>query len=116
MIALSFPHAPKPVTGLDMAFGGANTVRDFMVPMSQIPAEFHRSCGKWIDLVSRWFFSGLPKGTGFIARDGIDKDAALRHLRTIMVSFEPKHEHKEACVAYLMSLWFSDVKAPVVSP
>ena len=31
------------------------------------------------------------------------------HLKSILQSFKPKHERKEAGVAYLMSLWFDDI-------
>jgi hypothetical protein len=61
---------------------------------------------------SRWFFSGLPKGTVFVPHEGIDPAKAMRHLRAILGSFEPKHEHKEAGVAYLMSQWFKEVRIP----
>ena len=65
---------------------------------------------KWIDFQRTWFFNGLPKDVKFTLRDGIDGDKALRHLGMIQGSFAPKHEHKEAAVAYLASLWFKDVK------
>jgi len=42
--------------------------------------------------------------------DGIDQNKALRHIKAILGSFEPKHEHKEAAAAYLLSLWFKSVK------
>jgi hypothetical protein len=38
----------------------------------------------------------------------VDGELAIRHLQVIQASFEPKHEHKEAAVAYLASLWFTD--------
>lgn len=106
--------APKPVTDSDVAFGGSNTVRDLMPPMAYIPEDFRRGRGearKWVELQQQWFYRGL-RGYVFEAKAGIDKKAALRHLGTIQGSYEPKHEHKEAAVAYLMSLWFDDVKAP----
>jgi len=37
--------------------------------------------------------------------------ASTRHLQTIQGSFEPKHEHKQDCVAYFMSLWFQGPEA-----
>lgn len=65
---------------------------------------------KWIEFQSRWFFSGLPRGTSVTPKDGIDLTLAMRHLGAIQRSFEPQHEHKEAAVAYLASRWFDDVK------
>lgn len=100
---------PKKVTDADWAFGN---IDGLMVPMAAIPVEFQRGRTKWNHIQSRWFFSGLPKGTDFKAKDGVDGKLALRHLGAIQRSFEPKHEHKEACVAYLMSLWFDDVVIP----
>jgi hypothetical protein len=42
-------------------------------------------------------------------KEGVDGNLAFRHLSAIQRSFTPKHEHKEAAVAYLASLWFEDV-------
>lgn len=103
------PFAPIDVDSLTMAFGAGEQFRKMMPPKDSIPPEFYRHT-KWNDLFSRWFFTGLPKETEFVAKPGIDKAKALRHIRTIMGSFEPKHEDKEAAVAYLLSLWFDDVK------
>jgi len=51
-------------------------------------------------------FSGLKKSEVPPVKEGIDVNMALRHLHAIQGSFEPKHEYKEAAVAYLASLWF----------
>jgi hypothetical protein len=107
---------PQPVTGADLAFGG--DMRKLMVPYESIPEDFRRGRGdarKWVRIQQEWFFRGL-KGATFQAKDGIDEKAALRHLAAIQGSFEPKHEHKEACVAYLLSQWFHDVKLPEPTP
>jgi hypothetical protein len=42
-------------------------------------------------------------------KDGINRKDALLHAITVLTSFEPKHEHKIAAVAYLMFLWFKKV-------
>jgi hypothetical protein len=42
----------------------------------------------------------------FVVREGVDAKAAWRHCAALLRSFEPKHEHKEAGVAYLMSQYF----------
>jgi hypothetical protein len=94
---------PTEVTQLDIAFGG--DMQKLMPSMLEIPAEFKRG-NLWTRFQARWFFNGLkgkPK-----ARDGIDQSTALRHLAAIQGSFEPKHEHKEAAVAYLASLWLDE--------
>lgn len=83
-------------------------VADLMPKREDIPAEFKRHNGtKWNRFAADWFFSGI-KSTGLIAKEGINKEQALMHLSAIQRSFEPKHEHKEAAVAYLASLWFDD--------
>ena len=38
----------------------------------------------------------------------IDPEAVNRHTRACLRSFEPRHEHKIAGVAYLLSLWFRE--------
>lgn len=102
---------PSDVSQAAMAFGGD---MDRVLPKwDEIPKDFQRHHGtKWNKIQSRWFFMGLPEGTDFKPKAGIDANRALRHLATIQRSFEPKHEHKEAAVAWLMSLWFADVVFP----
>ncbi len=79
--------------------------------MDKIPPEFTRHGGTvWNNLASRWFFCGLDKSL-LKPKDGIDMVDALTHLKYCIESWEPKHEHKQAGVAYLMSLWFEEVKA-----
>lgn len=100
---------PQDVTDLDLAFGGE--MKTLLPPYEDIPAEFKRHRGnKWVDFQNDWFFYGLGPKTKYKPKKGIDKDAALRHLRAIQGSWEPKHEHKEAGVAFLASLWFDDIK------
>lgn len=80
---------------------------DFMPAMDEIPAEFKRYNGTpWNRWQSRWFFEGLSEFPE--AKDGIDREAAARHLKAIQGSFEPAHEHKEAAVAWLASLWLRE--------
>ena len=91
------------VTVIDLAFGPRN-LKEFLPPMDEIPEEFDSMNNPWNRLVSTWFFSGLNQAPK--AKEGIDGRAALAHIKTILGSFEPKHEHKTAGCAYLMSLWF----------
>jgi hypothetical protein len=100
---------PKDVDGAALAFGGP--MQKLLPPWDEIPAEFRQLGGtEWNRIVGRWFFRGLPDGTEWNAKEGVDTQRALRHLGAIMSSWEPKHEHKEAGVAYLMSLWFHSVR------
>lgn len=94
-------------------------MRRLLPPYEEIPEDFRRERGeskKWHAIQSRWFFSGLPGNTEFKEKPGIDVNAALMHLGAIQGSFDPKHEHKQAAVAWLMSLWFDDVILPTAKP
>jgi len=97
---------PIKVDDVDMAFGGGpGAMAKLLPPYSTVPAEFKNDRSPYCRLVSEWFFRGLEKKK-LKVKDGIDESAAWRHMKTIMGSFEPKHEHKTAGVAYLMSQWF----------
>jgi len=99
---------PVEVTGLDMAFGG---------DMSKlIPKDIPEGHDKFEDIVAKWFFQGLPDGTEFVPKNGIDKNKALKHIASILRSFEPKHEVKMAACAYLAEEWFEDIKVPGKKP
>lgn len=74
-------------------------------PMSEIPEEFHRSSSPWCRWAAKWFFDGLKRWP--VPAEGIDRGLAMANLSSVMSSWEPKHEHKEAGVAYLASLWFT---------
>lgn len=106
---------PQQTSALSQAFGD---IRGLMPDYQEIPEDFRRERGdsrKWHRIQSEWFFRGLPNDTVFKPKDGVDQQAALGHLKCIQGSFQPKHEHKQAAVAWLMSLWFDDIvpeKAP----
>jgi len=63
---------------------------------------------KWRELQREWFFKGLPKNLQLYPKDGIDPEKAFRHIQCIQGSFQPKHEHKEEAVAFLLGHWFDD--------
>lgn len=96
---------PKPIAVRDLDIAFPASVRHLMPSYEQIPEDFRRDRSPWCRVVGTWFFKGLDAST-LVPKSGIDKTNALRHLKTIMGSFEPKHEHKTASVAYLMSRWF----------
>lgn len=99
---------PTQLTDDDISFG---RIKGLLPAYTDIPDEFKRQRNKWVQLVDQWFFAGLD-GYRLIPKDGIDKREALRHAGTVMRSWELKHEHKTAGVAYLLSLWFSDYTEP----
>jgi hypothetical protein len=97
------------IQDLDGIFGGDINMSKLLPSMDSIPEEFKRwPGGKWNKVVSDWFFCGL-KNAKWVPKPGINTSKALDHIFAIMVSFEPKHEHKEAGCAYLLSEWFDDV-------
>lgn len=98
---------PQKVSDVDLVF--PTSVRHLLPPWESIPAEFKNRQNKWVDVFSAWFYDGL-RDFPFVPRPGIDRGMALRHIKACMGSFEPKHEHKEAGVAYLLSQWFEDVQ------
>lgn len=106
----SFIPVPD-VTGLDVAFGNIK----HMPRYDTLPAEFKRHNGNaFCKAISAWFFKGASRapngitidGVTFAAKPGIDANKALAAIKAILGSFEPKHEHKEAGCAYLLSQWF----------
>lgn len=104
---------PQKVTDVELAFP-ARVVGTLLPETSDIPEEFHflNRSNSWIELVGRWFFQGLPKDVQFYAREGISAEDAYRHVRACLGSFEPKHEHKVAGCAYLLSVFFEKVEIP----
>jgi hypothetical protein len=104
---------PTAVDDLTLAFP-ANVVGTLMPSRDECEAGLDALTPKeqlrWRHFQQQWFHGGLPVGVSFHMRPGVDGDTALRHLRAIQGSFEPKHEHREAAVAYLASRWFKKVE------
>jgi hypothetical protein len=98
-------RVPKVMSGVDMAFPA--TVSHLMPPYGEIPEEFKRMNGKWVDFFRDCFYTGV-EDVQLIPMEGVDPKAAWTTLVCIRGSFEPKHEHKMAAFAYLCSLWFKD--------
>lgn len=107
-----FDH-PKIIDDAFMAFPASLRVNGLIPLWEEIPVEFRSSNNltTWNDFVSIWFFKGWPGDLFEVySRSDIDPELAMRHLTAILKSFEPKHEHKEAACAWLMSRWFADVQ------
>lgn len=98
------------VTDAMIAFGHI----EFMPKRADIPEEFRRGNGAFVDAVSHWFFGGAKRegdklivgNKSFVAKPGVDATKALRAIRCVLGSFQPKHEDKEAACAYMLSEWF----------
>lgn len=69
--------------------------------------------------IGKWFFSGAagtPNGIviddkTYTAKPGVDATKALRAIKAVLGSWEPKHEHKMAACGYMLSQWFEE-RAP----
>jgi hypothetical protein len=96
------------ISALDVAFA-ANAL-DWMPKWDEIPDEFKRSGNEWNAIVNAWFFRGLSPKTEFVPRLGVDSKKALLVIKATMSSYAPRHEHKEAAVAYMLASWFVKVK------
>ena len=99
------------LTAADVAFGNIKHMPNY----ATLPAEFKRYDGNdYCKAVSSWFFNGAKKFTDgitigdmtFKAKPGVDANKALSAIRAVLGSFEPKHEHKEAACAFMLSEWF----------
>lgn len=98
----------KEVSDVDLAF--PTSVKNMIPLYEDIPEEFKSMNNKWSRIVSYWFFNGLSKNVEFHPKEGVDPEKAFNHIIYVMKSWEPKHEHKTAGVAFLLNEWFEDVK------
>lgn len=99
---------PQDVTDTQLVFPAQ--IAALMPTQQEIPDEFKRGRTVWNKMFQQWFYGGLGEAT-IKMQAGVDQKKALRHLMTIMGSFEPKHEHKESACGWLYSLWFKSVKS-----
>ena len=96
----------------EMVFGSIK----HMPKYKDLPEEFqdwhyHPFCRA----ASHWFMKGgeplkngmVINGDRFTAKEGVDAADALRAIKTIMSSWEPKHEHKIAACGFLLHEWFN---------
>ena len=99
---------PPKISDIDLVFPAR--ALEWLPPWDAIPAEFKSRSNPWTQKVSEWFFRGADKE--WIARlapkAGVDGNDAIRVVRACLGSYAPKHEHKEAGVAFLLALWFDD--------
>lgn len=84
---------------------------DYLPLWDDIPKEFKdfNSKNQWLKAQNDWFYNGI-RMEQLVAKEGVDKNKALRALMAIQGSYKPSHEHKMAGVAYLMSEWFKEYK------
>ena len=110
---LEAPYLPSEVSDLLAAFPAE--IGSLSPDPGDIPDEFWDDNNEWSRLASRWFFKGLPVDAGFAPSKTLltlpgeaesAVGAAIKHLGTILGSYQPKHEHKMAATAFLFSQWF----------
>jgi hypothetical protein len=99
------PEQLDQISDIDVAF----STKKFLPEYAVIPDDFKKGNTVWNRLFKKWFYGGL-KELSLTPKDGIDTKKAVKLIRAHMGSFEPKHEHKEAGVAYMMSMLFDDAK------
>jgi len=103
---------PTEINDAEMVFAAG--ALKFMPSLDECEAGLRlldrKTARMWRDFQATWFFEGLSPDVEFTVVEGVDGATAIRHLKTINGSFAPKHEHKEAAVAYLASRWFTSVK------
>lgn len=104
---------PVIVTDSDVVFGH-NDVEELLPKWEDIPKEFHSDNDAYVKVINRWFYEGLPSVLeALTVKSNVNEYDALRHIASIMASFEQKHERKIYGCAYLVSLFF-EVNKPDV--
>lgn len=98
---------PIKVDDVNRVFGGKT--HELVPKMNEIPKEFQYGKSKWNKVFGDWFFYGLENCVWTPKKD-VNKEDALRHIGAVMRSYEIKHEHKEAGVAFLLNEFFEDVQ------
>ncbi|GAB1816077.1 hypothetical protein [Mycobacterium sp. MUNTM1] len=100
---------PQVVDDVLLAFPAV--LGSLLPPFEAIPADYPHF-REWLEFQNKWFAGKLPTDCEMQPAEGIDAETAGRHLTAIQKSFEPKHEHKMAAVAWLASRWFVHVGTP----
>jgi len=94
-------HKFRQFTGLDAAFGA--DLRDYP-PYKDIPEQFRRGNTPFNDAVSALFFKGGKlEDFGLRLKPETNASAFFAALRSLLCSFAPPHEHKDAACAWLLS-------------
>lgn len=118
---LTKPYLPQPVDDVTLAFPAM--VEHLMPAWEDIPDDY-KGTNEYSDFLRQMLFTGLnytyfaylpakvdadaPGGETLEDEDDaprLDGEEIWRHLSAIAGSFEPKHQHKEAAITYLCSLW-----------
>jgi hypothetical protein len=82
-------------------------VMNLMPKYEDIPDEFKHGHTEWNKIFANWFYCGIVIHKT-VPKEDVDAEKAIKHLKAIIGSYQPKHEHKEAAVSYLLSQWFDE--------
>lgn len=107
---LSDYSKPHEVSDLMIAFPA--TLGELLPPY-ELTRDWEKTpeAAPFLKAVQTWFYAGLSPESEFDLKDDIDGELMLRHLKCVLGSFEPKHEHKMAGAAYLLAQWCHSVTA-----
>lgn len=95
----------KPVEVDPVSFAFPARIIGVLIPeWDDLPATFQDGTSGWEELGSYAATRSVEFGHS-VLKEGIDCLLANRQINAIARSFEPKHEHKEAALSYLISLW-----------
>jgi hypothetical protein len=93
-------HKFREFDGVDAAFGANHS--DYP-KMGDIPLEHRSGESKGCEVFSSLFFSGGKLADhGLRLKDGVDQSKFYTTLRSLMTSFAPPHELKEATCGWLI--------------
>lgn len=94
-------HQFRVFQGIDAAFGAR--MADYP-PMSVVPDD--GSMRGYQDVVSALFFKGGKlEEYGLRIKTSLDRSQVMTAIRALLCSWDPKHEHKTAVVAWALSEW-----------
>jgi len=100
---LEKPYDPVEVNDATLVFPAG--IPNLLPPAKELPLEFvDESYNLWKEIASSFIY-GTELKQDLRILPSLDSKTAQRHIQSIVGSFEPKHEYKEAAVAFLLSKW-----------
>ena len=102
-------RTPRPVSDVDFAFP-ATVIGRYIPDWGQLPKPFQQFTSGYEKLAYHACFHSVElRPEALIER--IEADMASRQLSAVARSFEPRHEHKQAALAFLLSLWLREAQS-----
>ena len=99
---------PKETDRILRAFP-ADVIGEYLPEQDKIPKEFWEG-NEWTTIAGKWFAGMIDENSEFHAKEGIDAEVAFWHCKTVLGSYQPKHQHKIAGVGFLLSKFFTKVE------